>query len=75
MQVSFIVNQNQIIRRYKNCFHYSVGFYRKLISLHKRVKGVSETSGTLLRENTKTVIVQLNDGNIIKRHKAKHFVK
>lgn len=28
----------------------------------------------LIRENAKTVIVELSDGNQIKRHKVKHLV-
>lgn len=32
------------------------------------------TSAVLLRENPKTVICRLPDGNIVKRHKRKHEV-
>jgi len=32
-------------------------------------------NATVIRENPKTLWVQLPDGNIIKRHKAKHLVQ
>ncbi len=37
-----------------------------------RLKGI--VTATVLRENPKTLIVRLPDGNVIKRHKQKRLV-
>lgn len=40
-----------------------------------QVKLTSKTvTAEVIRENSKTVWVKLPDGNVIKRHKAKHIV-
>lgn len=77
------LNKNTHLRKTKPVKVFSMGHYytgTKIISSVKRPIGTFEAdcylvdAGAMPRKNAKTVIVQLRDGNIIKRHIAKHGV-
>lgn len=45
----------------------------KIVYVKTQEKG--ELRAVVIKENAKTLWVQLPDGNVIKRHKSKHLVK
>ena len=81
MSKVFTLNKNKQLRKYSARFmiDHMYGYQKpigpKIKSAVKRVIGLIQSKGVLVKENAKTVIVRLPDGNIIKRHKVKHEVK
>ena len=76
MTATFTINENEIRHRTKNIgWNYQVMMPRiKLISTVKRPIGTVRTTGVVIQENAKTVLVNMG-GTIIKRHKVKHNVE
>ena len=77
MEKIFTLNENKIVTRRKQArwSYEAMQISWRIFSTVKRVIGLTQSKGVLVKENAKTVIVRLPDGNIIKRHKVKHEVK
>ena len=75
MEHTFTLNKNEQKEKLKTITTWDGYASVKITSRIKRVIGLTQSKGKLIKENAKTVIIRLPDGNIIKRHKVKHEVK
>ena len=46
----------------------------KMRKFFKKTLGIGRRKGAVLKNNSKTILVRLGDGNVIKRHKVRHNV-
>ena len=74
MKALFTINENKQSEKFKDVVTWGGMVSYKITSRIKRVIGLTEESGIVIKENAKTVLVSYN-GRIIKRHKVRHNVK
>ena len=75
ISATFTLNKNTHLQKSKPVVRWRMGHQfidTKLISNVKRPIGVFFSPCKVIAVNAKTIVVQLRDGNIVKRHKVKH---